>query len=128
MLISVDLKNTAMDLKGSVHKWAENEKGIEQLKLQAHSVKDELYTIKQQLEESYERQEQKRKEAQARAVEYNEAWWDAAEKGLPLPAKPVEQDEESFIGSHLSQLRENISIVGDTLKQDISEKLRDKTN
>ncbi len=113
-------------MKGSAYKWAENEEGIDQLKLQAHAVKDELNMIKKQVEESYERYEQKRREAQMRAVEYNEAWWDAAEKGLPLPAKPDEQDEESFIGSHLSQLRENVSIVGGTLMKNISGKLADK--
>ncbi len=113
-------------MKGSAYKWAENEEGIDQLKSHVHAVKNELNVIKKQVEESYERYEQEKREAQRRAAEYDEAWWDAAEKGLPLPAKPDEQNEESFIGSHLSQLRENVSIVGDTLLKNISGKSADK--
>ncbi len=107
-------------MKGSANKWAESEEGIDELKSHVHAVENELNVIKKRMEDSYERYEQKKREAQQRAAEYDEAWWDAAEKGLPLPAKPDEQNEESLIGSHLSQLRENVSIVGNALLKNIS--------
>ncbi len=125
-LVSVDMKNTAIDLKSSAYKWAENEEGIDELKSHVHAITDELNIIKKQVEESYERYELEKKEAQRKSLEYDEAWWDAAEKGLPLPVKPDECDEESFIGSHLAQLRENVSGVGGTLMKHISGKLADK--